>query len=265
MADFDSLFGLKPIYKFTEDPIDEERLRWLRSSMNEAIIESNMSLQMVDSKPAFFEGSDTVTNGNTYIALIGQKSPYLYEKAGYWGTAIRHMAISMGIDSCYVTKGYKLFGSDTKCGGKEKRVGYIVFGWRQYTPEELAKFEAGEALEEPERKTKEVSQVSAVAEGVDPAVVELFNGCVNAALYAPTAGEAQNFKFTLEGVNAVGEAKIRCEIPGDKPSKEDKMSMGVAEYYFACAAKQYGMKFYWTHDTKVGRSAAAATHDRFPN
>lgn len=219
------------VRRYTDRPIEAEKIDELRKLMDECNQKGNLHLQLVVNDPAAFDSRlahyGKFAGVNNYIALVGPKGKDLDERLGYWGEHLVLKAQMLGLNTCWVGLTYKKNPAVLSVGPDEKVRGVISVGYGVDNGH-------GHKVKAPEK----VARMSPVLQAKGMEMPEWFKKGVEAALLAPTAINQQKFLFTLERPSAV-----RAQSGWGFFSK---MDLGIAKYHFELGA---GLQnFAWVED-----------------
>ena len=179
------------VRRYTDRPIENEKVLALRSAIERCNAESGLDIQLVLNEPKAFNGLFISTYGQfsgvtDYLVMAAPKGKEWEEKIGYYGEQIVLMAQTLGLNTCWVGLTYrKIPGAFTLREGDvihcEIALGYGENQGKQHPMKPAEKFFE--------------------AEGVIPG---WFKAGLEAALLAPTAVNQQKFKFILYADGKVG-------------------------------------------------------------
>lgn len=209
------------VRRYTDKKIEGEVLAELAAEIEACNAESGLNIQLITDEPEAFTGMmahyGSFSGVQNYIALIGEKSADLQEKAGYYGERIVLKAQMLGLNTCWVALTFSKRKAKYKVGKGEKLVCVISVGY-------------GENNGKP-HKNKLIDSLCKFY-GDMPA---WFMDGVQAAMLAPTATNQQKFCFTL-----LGDGKVKAEETGGFYSKVD---LGIVKYHFELGAGKENFKF----------------------
>ena len=201
------------VRQYTETPLEEAVIKELEKEIVACNDEGGLHIQLVKNEPKAFNGFmahygkfSGVTN---YIALVGKKTAVLDEACGYYGERLVLKAQELGLNTCWVALTYKKVPSAFEIRRGEKLALVIAIGYGKTQ---------GAA-----HKSKTPAEVSNVTEESP----QWFKDGVDAALFAPTAINQQQFKLTLD--NGAVEAKALRGVCA-------KVDLGIVKYHFEIAA-----------------------------
>ena len=195
------------VRKFTENPIEEEKVRLLEERLKKLNDENSLGFRLVlnDNKglPPFVRAivSKGVMN---YIILGGQDREGLEKRTGYAGADILLFAQTLGLNSWWIGGTYSHKNAE-KISGAEKVLGIIVLGY-------------GMVQGKP-HKSKSAEDVSSY----DGIVPEWFKKGIEASLLAPTGLNRQDFFIygNKDEVSMEGSTEV---------------DLGIVRYFFEKAA-----------------------------
>ncbi|MGI5888961.1 MAG: nitroreductase family protein, partial [Oscillospiraceae bacterium] len=152
-----------------------------------------------------------IKNARNAVVISGKKDPMLGEECGYWGEKLVIYAQTLGLNTCWITGTYNKKAAKAMIPDKHKFCAVIAIGYGT---------DAGTP-----HKGKTREDVMKV-EGEAP---EWFLKGIDYALLAPTAANAQNFMFTLEGT--------RVGLESTK-GPEPEIDLGIVKYHFEIGAER---------------------------
>lgn len=203
------------VRKYTDRPIEEEKIARLQELISQINEETGLHLQLVIDEPEAFDTNRTARYGTfmgvrNYIALVGPKEKDLQEKLGYWGEKIVLEAQMMELNTCWVGLTYRKILGVYDIEEDEKLMGVITIGYGE---------DQGE-----KRKTRLPHHLSRTDVEEPP---KWFRRGVECAMLAPTAMNQQKFTLSLEG-----------NIVTAKAGKGylTKMDLGIVKYHFEIGA-----------------------------
>jgi hypothetical protein len=211
------------VRKYTDEPIPEVTLAFLRDKVREINAESGLHIQLVTDEPKGFSGLFISSYGQfagvrNYFVMAGKKGEDLDEKIGYYGEQLVLLAQTLGLNTCWAGLTYRKIPGAYELKEDEK-IGCCIalgFGMTQ-----------GEA-----HKVKTVKEVSNVSD-LTP---KWFSQGVKAALLAPTAVNQQKFFFEYQGHKDYSKlpkvsARALFSMIGYA-----KMDLGIVRYHFELGA-----------------------------
>lgn len=178
------------VRKYTDQPLEAEKVAALRSAIVEANAESGLHIQLVINEPKAF-GSKLHTYGTfsgvkNYLVMAGPKGKEWEEKIGYYGEKIVLLAQTLGLNTCWAGLTYK------------KVSGAFILREEDIVHCEIALgYGETQGVQHPLKPAEEFFEA-------DGAVPDWFRAGLEAALLAPTAVNQQKFKFFLRDGNKVG-------------------------------------------------------------
>lgn len=203
------------VRNYINKSIPDEIVMRLKDEITQCNKESGLHIKLVTDEPKAFDGFmahyGKFKGVQNYIALVGEKSPDLDEKIGYYGERIVLLAQMLGLNTCWVAMTFSKGVTKNKCeiNKGEKLVCVIALGYG-----------ANQGIS---HKIKEKSDVCKV-QGLMP---EWFNNGIEMALLAPTATNQQKFMFELESNS------VCVKSTGGFYSKVD---LGIVKYHFEVGA-----------------------------
>ncbi len=204
------------VRKYSDKPIENEKLAALGNLIAECNKEGGLNIQLIANEEKAFGGMMSKICGfggvKNYIAVIGKDDAETLQKLGYYGEKIVLQAQIMGLNTCWAAGAFKKVKNAFTIGEGEKAACGIAIGY-------------GAEQGKP-HKSKDIKQV---AEGENLPI--WFMRGINAALLAPTGMNMQNFKFTL--VDTDGKNGVRAQTTGGMCGD---LNTGIAMYHFEVAA-----------------------------
>lgn len=209
------------VRKYTDRPIEKEKIDELRSLMDDCNREGNLHIQLVVDDPTAFDSKlahyGHFSGVNNYFALIGPKSNNLDERLGYWGEHLVLKAQMLGLNSCWVGLTYKKNPAVLTVGAGERFRGVIAVGYGE-----------NNGVAHKVKPIEKVAHLSPVLQAKGVEMPQWFIDGAKAALLAPTAMNQQKFVFTLERPAAV--------LAQRSWGFFTKMDLGIAKYHFELGA-----------------------------
>lgn len=201
------------VRRYTDQPIEAEKMRELQRLVNECNHETGMHIQMVLNDPKAFDSKlahyGRFSGVRNYFVIAGRKGKDLEEKSGYYGEQLVLKAQTMGLNTCWVALTYRKNPEVFSLAPGEKLVCVIAFGYGKN--------------QGASHKIKPRAEVMD-CEGLPP---EWFIQGVDAALLAPTALNQQKFRFILRG------RKVKARKGFGFWTKLD---LGIVKYHFELGA-----------------------------
>jgi hypothetical protein len=198
---------------YTSRAIEGEVLKKLEHFIGECNRESGLHMQLVKDEPKAFSGKvahyGKFSGVKNYIAMVGEKTPDLEEKCGYYGEKVVLYAQTLGLNTCWVAMTYTKVKSAFRVDEGEKLCLVIAIGYGEVQG-------VSHAIKPREKVMK-----------VQKEAPEWFLRGVDAALLAPTAMNQQKFTFSLE------QSRVRAKAGAGFYSKID---LGIAKYHFEVGA-----------------------------
>lgn len=218
------------VRQYTDEPISEGDRTALNAEIERCNKEGNLHMALVCDEPQAFAGGlahyGSFRGVANYIAIAGQPSPSLDERAGYYGEKIVLLAQQLGLNTCWVALTFKKRLVKKLIAPDDKLVIVIAIGHgiTQGAP----------------RKSRTIGEVSS-CEGPMP---EWFTRGVEFALLAPTAINQQKFHFALTSANESDRQMVRATTASGPYAAVD---LGIAKLHFEIGA---GDKFTFLASTK---------------
>ena len=185
----DAIKARHAVRKYTDRPIEAEKIASLRAATETLNAESGLHLQLVLDEPKAFSSGilkyGAISGVRNYFAMVGKKGRESEEKIGYYGEQLVLLAQTLGLNTCWVGLTFKEVNEVISLADGEQlhcviALGYGVDAGKQHPLKPIEKFYE--------------------AEGEIP---EWFRRGMDAAVLAPTAVNQQKFKFILHEGNKV--------------------------------------------------------------
>lgn len=185
----DAIKARHAVRKYTDRPIEAEKIASLRAATETLNAESGLHLQLVLDEPKAFSSGilkyGAISGVRNYFAMVGKKGREVEEKIGYYGEQLVLLAQTLGLNTCWVGLTFKEVDEVISLADCEQlhcviALGYGVDAGKQHPLKPIEKFYE--------------------AEGEIP---EWFRRGMDAAVLAPTAVNQQKFKFILHEGNKV--------------------------------------------------------------
>lgn len=195
------------VRQYSAKKIEDEKKEILSALINECNRESGMHIQIFFDEPKCFDSMmahyGKFSGVENYIALVGEKSAGLDEKAGYYGEKLVLKAQELGLNTCWVAMTHGKSAAVIRKGEKQACIIALGYGTTQGA----------------EHRSKPLEQLCNCASDMP----DWFSKGMEAALLAPTAMNQQKFYFTLENG--------RVSVKAGK-GFYTKMDMGIVKYHF---------------------------------
>lgn len=185
----DAIKARHAVRKYTDRPIEAEKIASLRAATEKLNAESGLHLQLVLDEPTAFSSGilkyGAISGVRNYFAMVGKKGREVEEKIGYYGEQLVLLAQTLGLNTCWVGLTFKEVDEVISLADGEQlhcviALGYGVDAGKQHPLKPIEKFYE--------------------AEGEVP---DWFRRGMDAAVLAPTAVNQQKFKFILHEGNKV--------------------------------------------------------------
>ena len=204
------------VRKYTDKPIETEKVATLRADIDKINAESGLNIQLVLDEPkAFSTGMwkyGQFSGVRNYFVMAGPKGKEAEEKIGYYGERLVLLAQTLGLNTCWVGLTYKKIpGTYTLREGDIVHC-VIALGYGSIP-----------GVQHPLKPIEQFYE----SEGIPP---KWFQDGMKAALLAPTAVNQQKFKFILHDGNKV-EAKTSFSMAG-----YTNIDLGIVKYHFELGA-----------------------------
>ena len=185
----DAIKARHAVRKYTDRPIEAEKIASLRAATETLNAENGLHLQLILDEPKAFSSGilkyGAISGVRNYFAMVGKKGREVEEKIGYYGEQLVLLAQTLGLNTCWVGLTFKEVDEVISLADGEQlhcviALGYGVDAGKQHPLKPIEKFYE--------------------AEGEIP---EWFRRGMDAAVLAPTAVNQQKFKFILHEGNKV--------------------------------------------------------------
>lgn len=185
----DAIKARHAVRKYTDRPIEAEKIASLRAATETLNAENGLHLQLILDEPKAFSSGilkyGAISGVRNYFAMVGKKGREAEEKIGYYGEQLVLLAQTLGLNTCWVGLTFKEVDEVISLADGEQlhcviALGYGVDAGKQHPLKPIEKFYE--------------------AEGEIP---EWFRRGMDAAVLAPTAVNQQKFKFILHEGNKV--------------------------------------------------------------
>lgn len=210
------------VRKYTDKPIEAEKIAQIRALVDECNRESGLHIQFVTDEPLAFSTGlfkyGQFSGVKNYLVLIAPKGKAHDEAIGYYGEKIVLTMTTLGLQTCWVALTYKAIKDayELREGEEVKLVVACGYGLT-------------EGFAHPQKKayTEFVEDKRKVAGQPLP---QWFIEGMEGALLAPTAMNQQKFAFTLLDGNKV-QARAKFDITGNAG-----FDLGIVRRNFEIAA-----------------------------
>lgn len=200
------------VRQYTDTAIEPQKRTTLNKLIEEINSETGLHIQIFYDEPKCFDSImahyGKFAGVKNYIALVGEKSPKLEERLGYYGEKIVLKAQEIGLNSCWVAMTHGKSKAVIRKG--EKQICLISLGYG--------------VTQGVAHKSKTLQEVCHLTENVP----EWFLKGMEAALLAPTAMNQQKFFFEL-----LPDGKINA-VSGK--GFYTKLDLGIVKYHFEIGA-----------------------------
>lgn len=209
------------VRRYTEVPIESEKIEILRAAVNKANEASNLNIQLVTNEPKafstgnFFHFEYGYFRGvRNYLVMAGPADKASKEAIGYEGEKIVLLAQTLGLNSCWVGLTYREVSGvfRRRPGDRIHCVIALGYGETQGVQHNLRPIE------------------SFIAADAHLHLPDWFLEGMRAAVLAPTAVNQQKFCFSLENGNVV-EARTRFSLIG-----YTHVDLGIVKCHFEIGA-----------------------------
>ena len=218
MTIYEAMNARHSVRKYTDRPIEQEKIDALLAKIKEINEETGLNVQLILDEPKAFSGTlakyGHFSGCKNYFCICAADGRD--EEIGYHGEKLVLLAQMLGLNTSWVVLTYSKRAVPAVLREGEKVQVVISLGYGEH--------------EGREHKNKPIESLCE-CEGEMP---EWFKGAMEAALTAPTALNQQKFKFALSGNNV----KATCaNVP------YAKMDLGIVKYHFELGALDH--KFEW--------------------
>ena len=197
------------VRQFADRPIEGETLALLRDEAAACSGLGNLRIDLVMDEPEAFGGSLThygiFSGARNYMTIVGERSPDLQERVGYYGEKVVLRAQQLGLNTCWVAVSYRRKKCHVTLSAGEKMVCVIPVGY-------------GVSPGVPHRN-KPIKKLFCASHPIP----KWFGNGMQAAMLAPTARNQQRFLLTLEG------EQVRALATGGQFSNID---LGIVKCHF---------------------------------
>lgn len=205
------------VRKYTEQPIEAEKVATLKATVERYNAESGLNIQLVLDEPKAFNGLFISTYGQfsgvrNYLVMAAPKGKAWEEKVGYYGEQLVLLAQTLGLNTCWVGLTYKKVPDAFSLREGEVIHCEIALGYGQ-----------NQGKQHPLKPAERFYE----ADGPIPA---WFKSGLDAALLAPTAVNQQKFKFILRDGNKVSTRTFFS------PWGYTTIDLGIVKSHFEIAA-----------------------------
>ena len=204
------------VRKYTDRPVEAEKVAALRAEIDRCNAESGLHIQLVLDEPKSFASGllkyGTFSGVRNYLVMAGPKGKEAEEKVGYYGERLVILAQTLGLNTCWVGLSYKK-----------------IPGTFQLAPDETVHCEISLGYGENQGVQHALRPMEKFVEA-DGDLPDWFVSGMEAALLAPTAVNQQKFKFILRSGNRV-EAKPLFSMIG-----YTFIDLGIVKYHFEVGA-----------------------------
>ena len=210
------------VRKYTDKPIEAEKIAQIRALVDECNRESGLHIQFVTDEPLAFSTGlfkyGQFSGVKNYLVLIAPKGKAHDEAIGYYGEKIVLTMTTLGLQTCWVALTYKAIKDAYELREGEEVKLVVACGYGQT-----------EGFAHPQKKayTEFVEDKRKVAGQPLP---QWFVEGMEGALLAPTAMNQQKFVFTLLDDNKV-QARAKFDITGNAG-----FDLGIVRRNFEIAA-----------------------------
>lgn len=207
----EAMLNRHSVRKYKPIPLPDDVIGILNDAIEKTNLESGLDIRLIigDSKSFSTIGTKMTgfTNVQAYLAIIGDKSPDLNEKAGYYGEQLVILAQSIGLNSCWSEFCSKKFVS-AQLKDNQKMIIGIALGY-------------GEDSGVP-HKNKPIEDIADMDD-----TPEWFKKGVECVLLAPSGLNKQPFHFSIKD----GRVLATCKGKGMA-----EIDLGIAKYHFEFGA-----------------------------
>ena len=194
--------------------LHEDDIADLQAEVDACNVESGLNIQLVTNEPQAFKTIFgmymKIKDISNYLVLIGDDTPELEEKVGYYGERLVLKCMELRLSTCWMSSNYKQIPGAFTIKDGERLVLVIALGYGKV-----------DGFDHDSRDIDEVSNV-------DENSPDWFVQGVEAALLAPTARNQQKFYFELLDGN-----KVKATA---KSGYYTNVDLGIAKYHFEVIA-----------------------------
>lgn len=219
MTIYEAMLERHSVRRYTEKPIEEEKIAMLQMAIESLREESGLNIELILDEPKAFSGTlaryghfSGCTNYFCISAPDGKD-----EEIGYYGEKLVLAAQMMGLNTCWVVLTYskKCVPANLRDGEKVQVVISLGYGVHNGRP----------------HKNKPMEELCSY-KGEMP---EWFRKAMEAAMTAPTALNQQAFKFTL-----IGDRQVKAEAADIRYAK---MDLGIVKYHFELGSEDFDFEW----------------------
>ncbi|MBR6054510.1 MAG: nitroreductase [Bacteroidales bacterium] len=210
------------VRRYTDRPIEKEKLDAIRGAIAEANAASGLNIQLVLNEPRAFGSSNFlhfqygVFRGvRNYLVMAGRNDKATKEKIGYYGEGIVLLAQTLGLNTCWVGLTYKeVFGAfKLRPGEKVHCVIPIGYGETQGVQHNL-------------RTAQDFIEAEPHLH-----VPDWFLEGIKAVILAPSAVNQQKYAFSFEKGSLAVSARAKFSLIG-----YTAIDLGIAKRHFEIGA-----------------------------
>ena len=215
-AKLEALRRRHSVRTYEASPLARDVVEVLEAEVEACNRAGGLHIQLIANEPKAFSCAmaryGKFSGVRNYLALVGEKSPDLDERLGYYGERLVILAQELGLNTCWVA----LTFSKGKCAAKvapgEKLALVVALGYG--------------TMQGKPRPSKPMEALCAL----DAATPDWFKAGMEAAMLAPTAMNQQKFFFELADADA---PVVVAKSTGGFYSKID---LGIVKYHFELGA-----------------------------
>ena len=201
------------VRSYQDKPLSQEVLADLQQLIVVCNTEGNLHLQLVRDEPRAFGGImahyGKFSGVSNYLAMVGEKTPDLQEKCGYYGERIVLAVQTWGLNTCWVALTYKKINAAFELRAKEKMEMVIALGYGSKP-----------GIAHP------IKPLYKLGNYTEKSPAWFYQGLQAAAL-APTAMNQQKFYFSQQDKIVFAKAGMGFYT---------KTDLGIAKYHFELGA-----------------------------
>ena len=207
----EAMYARHTVRKYKEDNLRSDVVNLLNEKVEAINKENDLSIKLMVNETHSIMGIAKVLmtkNVKNYFIMAGDDIEKTCESLGYYGAYLMLLSQTLGLNTWWV--GGMFNRSVSKYVDNKKVIGIIAVG---YGEDQGVQHKMGKTFDDVVEKDSETT--------------EWFKQGVKAALYAPTAMNAQDFKFSLKG------NKVKAE---GKKGSFGETDLGIAKYHFELGA-----------------------------
>lgn len=209
------------VRRYTDTPVEKEKMDVIRKAVAEANAASGLNIQVVINEPKAFIASNflhieygSFHGVRNYLVMAGGSGPAVKEKVGYYGEGIVLLMQTLGLNSCWVGLTYREVFGAFKLRPGERVHCVIPFGYGE-----------NDGVQHNLRSPAQFIEADAHLH-----LPDWFLEGINAVVLAPSAVNQQKYAFSIEDGNVVS-ARTKFSLIG-----YTAMDLGIAKRHFEIGA-----------------------------